>query len=79
MIYGFIGALLVVVLLGSGVVVGWKLKSIDIARTQRVTAEALTVEQQTQLREEREAWNFLHNYNAADAYGLNTKKPEGSA
>lgn len=79
LIIGFLGAFLAVGLFVTGVVVGWKMKTYDVAKTQKVTAEALTVEQKQRLKDEREAWNFLHNYSADDAYGLNNKKPEGSA
>lgn len=78
LIIGFLGALLALGLFVTGVVVGWKLKAYDEKKTQKVTAEALTAEQKQRVKDEREAWNCLHNYSAADAYGMNYKKPEVS-
>lgn len=76
-IYGFLGALALTLILGIGVVIGWKLKSHDEARTQRVTAEELTQTQKQRIRDEQEAWKSLHNYSVEDAYGIPRQQMPG--
>lgn len=67
-VIGFAGMLFCTLLLGGGVVIGWKLKVADTNRTQRVTADQLTEKQRQQLIEEQQAWRELHNYNVETAY-----------
>lgn len=76
-VIGFLGAILAVVIFLAGVAAGWKLQEYDASHTQKITAEELTVEQKQRIKEEREAWNRLHNYSAEDAYGMTAiMKPE---
>ena len=68
-IIGFTGAIVAVLLLVLGVILGWRAKERDYERTKAVTAEELSEKQKQRLREEREAWNTLFDYNAETAYG----------
>lgn len=77
-IYGcLIGSILVFIVFSAGFLTGWALKTADIKHTQRVTAEELTQEQRRRVEEERQAWEALHNYSVADAYGVpRTRDPD---
>lgn len=67
---GFIGALVCLLVLISGCVIGWHLKVMDDRHTQRVTAAELSEKQKRMLAEEQEAWRELYNYNVETAYNL---------
>lgn len=72
---GFAGALVFCLLFGSGCFCGWKARE----RVGTATADPLTPEQKQQMREERDAWQALHNYGVADAYNLRPKDLEGGS
>lgn len=76
---GFLGVIVAVALIASGVVVGWKLKDADMKRTQCVTAKELTKAEELRVKEMNEAWTSLHDYNVETAYGLNrsSEKEDG--
>ena len=44
-----------------------------------MTAEQLTPAQKQQLRDERDAWQALHNYGVEDAYNLHPEDREGGS
>lgn len=70
---GFAGAFAFFLLFGAGVFCGWKVRE----HTGKVTAEQLTPAQKQQLRDERDAWQALHNYGVEDAYNLHPEDREG--
>lgn len=65
---GFIAGLSVLVVFLAGAILGWKLKGRENAGRATVTAPELTETQKQQLREERAAWQALHNYGVEEAY-----------
>ena len=69
-VIGFGGALVCLLLLIGGCVIGWHLKVVDDRHARRVTAEELSEKQKRRLAEEQEAWRELYNYNIETAYDL---------
>ena len=63
---GILGCVLGLALFSSGLITGWKLRS----RLPDVTAAALPEREQTQLREEQQAFRTLQNYSVERAYGI---------
>lgn len=72
-LYGFLGALACLMMISSGVMLGWSLKARDYARNQRVTAESLTESERRFLKDQHESFNRLQNYSVEDAYNLHPK------
>lgn len=69
-VLSLLGVILAIGLFLAGMAVEWKLKETEYARRQQTTAEQLTEAEKTRLKEEREAWQSLHNYSVEDAYGI---------
>lgn len=69
-VIGFAGAFLCLLLLCTGVVVGWKLKTADYERSVRVTAEKVGETERKRMQEEQEAFELLQNYSVERAYGM---------
>lgn len=65
---GFMAGLSVLAVFLGGALVGWKAKERDAKHHATVTADELTESQKQQLRDEREAWQALHNYGVEEAY-----------
>lgn len=69
-IIGALGALLTVALFAAGVLLGWRLKGLDVKRLQH-KADPVTEQEARRLKEEQEAFSMLQNYTVEDAYGMN--------
>ena len=74
-LYGVLGVIAAQVLFAGGFLLGWKARE----HTGKVTAEQLTPAQKQQLRDERDAWQALHNYGVEDAYNLHPEDREGGS
>lgn len=72
MLYGALGALIVVGLLALGALVGWKARG----RFYGTTAEPPAAAEVRRMREEQEAFHSLQNYNADIAYGVSAAEHE---
>lgn len=72
MLYGALGALIVVGLLALGAFAGWKARG----RFYGFTAEPPAAAEVRRMHEEQEAFRSLQNYSAEIAYGLRATEQE---
>jgi uncharacterized protein YdgA (DUF945 family) len=68
-LYGVLGVLGVIILLGGGFYSGWKVHGIYIEKTKKAAAQELTEQERRRLVEDQKSFNMLVNYNADMAYG----------
>lgn len=77
-VIGFLGALVLnLIIIGSGFL-GWKLRGDFEQKQVRSTAEELTDRERQEIKDAVEAQHLLHNYNADMAYGLHLDKRSDS-
>ncbi len=69
-IFGAVGALSVMVLLATGVLIGWKANNSFRKHSSRVAAEEASEEERRQLIADQRAFETMLNYNQDTAYGL---------
>lgn len=74
---GMIAGLCILAVFLGGAFLGWKAKARETASRVTATAPELTEAQKQQLRDEREAWNALHNYGVEEAYNYPPPAKEG--
>lgn len=72
MLYGALGALIVIGLLALGAFAGWKARG----RFYGSTAEPPAAAELRRMHEEQEAFHSLQNYSAEIAYGISTAEQE---
>ena len=72
MIYGFIGAILALMLFGGGVVVGWKCNDKLREKKAVIAEQTLGEEERRRLKQEQDAFRTMLNYSPEMAYGVNT-------
>ena len=81
-LYGALGCLACLLLIGLGSVLGWKIRGVydrGFNRSAMTEAEKLVQEEQRQkLKAEQQAFHVLQNYSAERAYGM-TDRSEGGA
>lgn len=73
-LFGFLGALLGVLLLSGGVAAGWYVRGIYTEHTKEVLAQELSEAEKRRLQEEQEAFSALQNYSVEQAYGIRGKE-----
>lgn len=69
-LFGFIGALVVMLLFAAGVCVGWKAKSELASYVSKKTAPDLNEQERQILKEQLEAQQRLFDYGPEQAYGM---------
>lgn len=69
--YGAIGVVAVLLLLLSGVLIGWKLRVAYDKHNVKVVQEQMTEEQKQDFLASQRAFEAMLNYNTEQAYGLN--------
>lgn len=82
-LYGALGCLACLFLVGLGAVLGWKVRGVFdrgfAPRTQMTDDEKLVQEEQRRkLKAEQQAFHAIQNYSAERAYGM-TDRSEGGA
>jgi len=75
---GFAGSLVLLLLVGGGFVLGWKLKDRESRRRYTVTADAPAEDERRRLKAQQAAFNELQNYSIETAYGMNKTRLEES-
>lgn len=76
-LWGVIGAVLVIVLFGCGVAVGWKIQTMQHKEAVRQEQKAKSEEELKAAREEREAFDQLMSYSPEQAYKLDGTDERG--
>lgn len=69
---GLMGAIAALILFVAGMAVERMRVDHEWERSQKVTAQKLTAEQEHKIKEEQEAWQALHNYTLETAYGMDS-------
>lgn len=67
-VYGFLGALMALLLFSSGAVVGWAVHRF-YAKSQTPSVESPGEQERRRLIEEQQAFRLLQNYSVERAYG----------
>ena len=68
-IFGAVGALVVICLIGIGAVIGWQANNAFRRHSTRVAAEEASEEERRQLIADQRAFETMLNYNQDIAYG----------
>ena len=71
LLYGAAGVLLVLALLATGALVGWKANNAVSRYSKKRAAEELTEEQRRQFVAQQQAFEDMLHYNQDTAYGTN--------
>lgn len=69
-VYGCLGVLAVLALLGIGAFLGWKLRRAYDRHNRKVVREGVTEEQIRRFHADQEAFSAMMNYSPEIAYGL---------
>lgn len=69
-LYGALGVLLALVLLGLGFFAGWRGHGQWLRHTSRAVSEELSEQQRRELDAQRRAFDELMSYNTETAYGM---------
>lgn len=70
LIYGFIGAILALLLFGGGVICGWKCNDKLREKKAVIAEQTLGEEERQRLKQEQDAFRTMLNYNSDMAYGV---------